>query len=40
VTVDAGEDVEKEKHFFITDGLASWFNYSGNLSGGSSENYT
>jgi hypothetical protein len=38
VTVDASEDVEKEKQFFIDGGIASWYNNSGNHSGGSSEN--
>jgi hypothetical protein len=40
VTADAGEDVEKEEHFSIAGGIASWYNHSGNQSGGSSENWT
>ena len=40
VTADAGEDVEKEGHSSITGGIASWYSYSGNQSGGSSENCT
>jgi hypothetical protein len=28
VTVDAGEDVEKEEHSSIAGGIASWYNYS------------
>jgi hypothetical protein len=38
VTSDAGEDVEKEEHSSIVSGIASWYNHSGNQSGGSSEN--
>jgi hypothetical protein len=40
VTADAIEDVEKEKHSSIAGGIASWYNHSGNQSGGSSENWT
>ena len=40
VTADAGKDVEKEEHSSIADGIASWYNHSGNQSGGSSENWT
>ena len=40
VTVDAGEDVEKEKHSSIDGGTASWSNHSGNQFDGSSENWT
>jgi hypothetical protein len=40
VTVDAGEDVEKEEHSSIVSGIASLYNHSGNQSGGSSENWT
>jgi hypothetical protein len=40
VTADAGKDVEKEEHSSIVGGIASWYNHSGNLSGGSSENWT
>ena len=38
-TTDAGEDVGKEKYFYIV-GIASWYNHSGNQSGSSSENWT
>jgi hypothetical protein len=37
VTADAGEDVKKEEHSSIAGGIASWYNHSGNQSGGSSE---
>jgi len=37
VTVDAGVDVENEEHSSIVVGIASWYKYSGNQSGGSSE---
>ena len=40
VTADAGEDVEKEEHFSIAGGIASWYSHSGNQFGGSSENWT
>jgi len=40
VTANAGKDVEKEEHSSIVGGIADWYNYSGNLSGGSSENWT
>jgi hypothetical protein len=40
VTADAGEVVEKVEHSSITDGIASWYNHSGNQFGGSSENWT
>jgi hypothetical protein len=40
VTADAGEDVEKEEHSSIVGGIANLYNYSGNQSGGSSENWT
>jgi hypothetical protein len=40
VTADAGKDVEKEEHFSIVDGIASWYNRSGKQFGGSSENWT
>jgi hypothetical protein len=40
VTADAGEDVEKEEHFSIAGGIASWYNYSGNQLGVSLENWT
>jgi len=38
VTGDAGEDVEEEEHSSIVGLIANWYNYSGNQSGGSSEN--
>ena len=34
------EDVKKEEHSFIAGGIASWYNHSGNQSGGSSENWS
>jgi hypothetical protein len=34
LTVDAGEDVVKEKHSSIVGGIASLYNHSGNQSGG------
>jgi hypothetical protein len=34
----AVKDVEKEEHSSIAGGIASWYNRSGNQSGGSSEN--
>jgi hypothetical protein len=37
VTADAGEDVEKEEHSSIAGGISSWYNHSGNQSGGYSE---
>jgi hypothetical protein len=40
VTVDASEDIEKEEHFFIAGGIASWQNCFGNQFGGSSKNWT
>jgi hypothetical protein len=40
VTADAGENMEKEVHPFIAGGIASWYKYSGNQLGGSSENWT
>ena len=39
VTADADKDVKKEEHSSIV-GIASWYNHSGNQSGGSSENWT
>jgi hypothetical protein len=38
VTVDADEVVEKEEYSSIVRGVVSWYNHSGNQSGGSSEN--
>jgi hypothetical protein len=35
-----GEDMEKEEHSSIAGGIASWYNYSRNQSGSSSENWT
>jgi hypothetical protein len=40
VIEDAGGDVEKEEHSSIADGIASWYNHSGNQFGRSSENWT
>jgi hypothetical protein len=40
MTADAGEDVVKEKHFSIVDGIANWYNHSGNQFGRSSEEWT
>jgi hypothetical protein len=40
VTTDAGKDVEEEDHSSLAGGIASWYNHSGNQSGGSSENWT
>jgi hypothetical protein len=31
--------VEKEKHSFISGGIANWYNHSGNQSGGFSETW-
>jgi hypothetical protein len=36
----AGKDVEKKEHSSIAGNIASWYNYSGNQFGGSSENWT
>jgi hypothetical protein len=38
VTAEAGDDVEKEEHSSIVAVIESWYNHSGNHSGGSSEN--
>jgi hypothetical protein len=35
MTVDAGEDVEKEEHSSIASGIANWYNHFGNQPGGS-----
>jgi hypothetical protein len=40
VAADAGEEVEIEEHSSIAVEIASWYNYSGNQSGVSSENKT
>ena len=37
-TAGAGKDVEKEEHSFTAGRITSWYNHSGNQSGGSSEN--
>jgi hypothetical protein len=36
----AFKDVEKKELSSIAGGIASWYNHSGNQSGGSSENWT
>jgi hypothetical protein len=36
VRADAGEDVEKEEHSSTAGGIPSWYNHTGNQSGGSS----
>jgi hypothetical protein len=40
VTADADKDVDKEENSFSAVGIVSWYNHSGNQSGGSSENWT
>jgi hypothetical protein len=40
VTADASKDVEKEEHSSIVGGIARLYNYSGNQSHSSSENWT
>jgi hypothetical protein len=40
VAADVVEDVDKEEHLFTADGIASWYNHSGNQFGSSSENWT
>jgi len=40
VTADAVKDIEIEEHSSVAGGIASWYNYSGNQSGGSLENWT
>ena len=40
MTADAVKDVEKEEHFSTAGGVVSWYNHSGNQSGGSSEKWT
>ena len=37
MTTHVGEDVEKKEHSSIACGIANWYNYPGNQSGGSSE---
>jgi hypothetical protein len=39
VTADASEDVEKEEHSSIVDGIASWYNHCGKQSAVSLENW-
>jgi hypothetical protein len=39
VTTQVGEDVEKKEHSSIAGWISSWYNHSGNQSGGSSENW-
>jgi hypothetical protein len=38
MTADAGKDIEKEEDSSIAGGITSWYNNSGNQSGGSPEN--
>jgi hypothetical protein len=40
VRADSSKDMKKEEHFSIVVGIASWYNYSGNQFGSSSENWT
>ena len=40
VTADAVEDVKKEEYSSTVGGVVSWYNHSGNQSGGSSEDWT
>jgi hypothetical protein len=40
VKADAGKDVKKEEHSSIAGKFPSWYNQSGNQSGGSSKNWT
>jgi hypothetical protein len=39
VTAHADEDVEREEHSSIADGIVNWYNHSENQSGSSSENW-
>jgi len=39
VAVNAGKDAGKEEYSFIVGGILSWYNHSGNHSGGPSENW-
>jgi hypothetical protein len=39
VTAVAGEHVEKKEHSSTAGGIENWYNYSGNQSGDSSENW-
>jgi hypothetical protein len=38
MSAHVGEDEQKDEHASISDGIANWYNQSGNQSGGSSEN--
>jgi hypothetical protein len=38
VTINTGEDVEKQEHSSIAGGIESWYNHSGNQPGTFSEN--
>jgi hypothetical protein len=38
VTADAGKDMEKRGHSSIVGEIASWYNHTGNQSGGSLKN--
>jgi hypothetical protein len=40
VTADTVKEEEKEEHPSIVGGIASWYNHSGNQSGGSSKNWS
>jgi hypothetical protein len=40
MTANAVKDVEKEEHSSIAGGIASFYNYSGNQCGCSSDNWT
>jgi hypothetical protein len=40
VAADASKNVEKEEHSSIVSGITSWYNHSGNQSGGCSENWS
>jgi len=40
MAVDVVKDTEKKEHSSIVGGITSWYNRSGNQSGGSSENWT
>jgi hypothetical protein len=40
MAADAGKDVEKEEYSSIVGKIASWYNHSGNQSGGSAQNWT
>ena len=38
VRPDDGKDLKKDQHSSLHDEISSWYNYSGNQSGSSSEN--